>query len=58
MKQATLGELAALVQGNVLGDDQLKVSTVNSLELAEPGQLTFINSVKLADKLAASKASA
>ena len=58
MKTATLGELAALVHGNVLGDDQLKVSTVNSLELAEPGQLTFINTVKLADKLAESKASA
>ncbi|XCN72320.1 MAG: UDP-3-O-(3-hydroxymyristoyl)glucosamine N-acyltransferase [Candidatus Electrothrix aestuarii] len=58
MKTATLSELAALVHGRVLGDEQTQVSTVNSLDLAEPGQLTFINSVKLAEKLAASKASA
>lgn len=58
MKTATLGELAALVNGKIIGDDQLQVTTLNSLELAEPGQLTFINTVKLADKLAASRASA
>ncbi|WPD21185.1 MAG: UDP-3-O-(3-hydroxymyristoyl)glucosamine N-acyltransferase [Candidatus Electrothrix scaldis] len=58
MKTATLSELAALVHGTVLGDEQTQVSTVNSLDLAESGQLTFINSVKLAEKLAASKASA
>lgn len=58
MKTATLGELAAYVHGNVIGDDQISLTTVNSLSLAEPGQLTFINNVKLADKLAESKASA
>uniref|UniRef100_UPI004055A8BA UDP-3-O-(3-hydroxymyristoyl)glucosamine N-acyltransferase n=1 Tax=Candidatus Electrothrix sp. TaxID=2170559 RepID=UPI004055A8BA len=58
MKTATLGELAALVHGTVIGDDQIQVTTLNSLTLAEPGQLTFINSAKLADELAASKASA
>jgi UDP-3-O-[3-hydroxymyristoyl] glucosamine N-acyltransferase len=58
MKTARLAELAALVGGTVEGDGSLVVTTLNSLDLAEPGQLTFINSVKLADKLAASKASA
>ncbi|MCW5214799.1 UDP-3-O-(3-hydroxymyristoyl)glucosamine N-acyltransferase, partial [Desulfobulbus sp. US5] len=58
MKTATLGELAALVNGKIIGDDQLTVTTLNSLELAEPGQLSFINTIKLADKLTVSKASA
>ena len=58
MKTATLGELAALVHGTVVGDEQLQVTTLNSLTLAEPGQLTFVNSLKLADKLTESKASA
>ena len=54
----TLAELAALVGGTVLGDSSLVITTLNSLELAEAGQLTFINSKKLADQLATSKASA
>jgi UDP-3-O-[3-hydroxymyristoyl] glucosamine N-acyltransferase len=58
MKTARLAELAALVGGTVEGDGSLVVTALSSLDLAEPGQLTFINSVKLADKLAASKASA
>ncbi len=58
MKTATLNELAALVNGTVIGDDQFSLHTLNSLTLAEPGQLTFINSAKLADQLRESKASA
>ena len=58
MKTATLAELAALVDGTVSGDAQLQVSSLNSVELAESGELTFINSSKKADLLAASKASA
>jgi UDP-3-O-[3-hydroxymyristoyl] glucosamine N-acyltransferase len=58
MKIATLGELATLVDGTVIGDEQFSVTTLNSLTLAEAGQLTFINSIKLADQLATSKASA
>ncbi|XOF34268.1 MAG: UDP-3-O-(3-hydroxymyristoyl)glucosamine N-acyltransferase [Candidatus Electrothrix sp. YB6] len=58
MNTATLGELAALVGGTVSGDERITVTTLNNLELAEPGQLTFINNAKLADQLAASKASA
>ena len=58
MKTVTIGELAALVNGKVVGDDQLRVTTLNSLELAKPGQLSFINTKKLADTLAESSASA
>jgi UDP-3-O-[3-hydroxymyristoyl] glucosamine N-acyltransferase len=58
MKTATLDELAALVDGKIIGDSQLRVTGLNSLDLAEAGQLTFINSIKLADKLIGSRASA
>ena len=58
MKTATLDELAVLVNGKIIGDSQLRVTGLNSLELAESGQLTFINSIKLADKLIGSRASA
>jgi UDP-3-O-[3-hydroxymyristoyl] glucosamine N-acyltransferase len=58
MKTATLKELADLVGATVSGDEQLVVSSLNSLELAEPGELTFINSAKLAERLASTRASA
>ncbi|WP_417914184.1 UDP-3-O-(3-hydroxymyristoyl)glucosamine N-acyltransferase [Candidatus Electronema sp. JM] len=58
MKTASLAELAELIGGTVEGDGSLTVTALNSLDLAEPGQLTFINSAKLADKLAVSRASA
>jgi UDP-3-O-[3-hydroxymyristoyl] glucosamine N-acyltransferase len=58
MRTARLADLAALAGGAVEGDGSLVITALNSLELAEPGQLTFINSPKLADQLAASKASA
>jgi UDP-3-O-[3-hydroxymyristoyl] glucosamine N-acyltransferase len=58
MKTASLAELAALVDGTVSSDEHLTVHAVNSLDLAEAGQLTFINNPKLADRLATSKASA
>ena len=58
MKTVSLAELATLVGGTVSGDKNLTVTTLNSLELAEAGQLTFINSLKFADRLRESKASA
>jgi UDP-3-O-[3-hydroxymyristoyl] glucosamine N-acyltransferase len=58
MKVATLRELAALVGGTVSGDDRLTVTAFNSLELAVAGELSFINTIKLAGKLAETRASA
>jgi len=58
MKTATLQELAALVDGAVSGDDRLIVTAFNSLELAVAGELSFINTIKLAGKLAETRASA
>lgn len=58
MKTASLKELADLVGGTVLGDEQLSISALNSIELASAGELTFINSVKMVPQLAATAASA
>ena len=58
MKTATLRELAALVGGTVSGDDKLAVTAFNSLELAVAGELSFINTAKLAGNLTDTRASA
>jgi len=58
MKRATLQELAALVGGTVSGDDQLTVTAFNSLELAAAGELSFINTKKMANQLDQTRASA
>ncbi len=58
MKTATLQQLAELVDGTVIGDDQLIVTGFNSLELAVAGELSFINTKKIAGKLAETRASA
>ncbi len=58
MKAIPLSELAALVNGTVSGDEQIAVTTMNSLDLAKAGELTFIKKLNLGDKLAESRASA
>jgi UDP-3-O-[3-hydroxymyristoyl] glucosamine N-acyltransferase len=39
---ATLGELAELVGGEVVGDNDLKIAGISSLEEARPGDLSFL----------------
>ena len=58
MKTATLQELAELVNGKVSGDDQLVISALNSLDLAVEGELTFIVTARMADRLSTTRASA
>ena len=41
--QATLGELAALVEGRLLGDEDILIQGAASLRDAEPGQITLID---------------
>ncbi len=41
--QATLGELAALVEGRLLGDENILIQGAASLRDAEPGQITLID---------------
>ncbi len=58
MKTATLSELAELVGGIVAGDAALTITGLNSLELAGPGEISFITSAKKQGQLAETRASA
>jgi UDP-3-O-[3-hydroxymyristoyl] glucosamine N-acyltransferase len=58
MKTVCLAELAQLVSGTVEGDGTVRITALNSLDLAEPSHITFIKSTKLLGKLAVSRASA
>ena len=51
-------EIAERVGGTVQGDGAIEITGVNGLELAEPGQITFLSDKKFAEKLKASNASA
>ncbi len=41
--QATLGELAALVEGRLVGDENILIQGAASLRDAEPGQITLVD---------------
>ncbi len=58
MNGKTLEELARHVGGRVAGDPKVKISSVAPLNLAGPGQITFLANSRYAKKLAATKASA
>lgn len=55
---ATLGTLAELVQGQVVGDKNLEITGVAGLEDAQPGMISLVATVKVADLAKESKASA
>lgn len=57
-KSYTLQELSELAGGRVVGDGDLLISRINSLELAGDGDLSFVTNSKLAGQLAGTKASA
>lgn len=56
-KSYTLQELARLVSGEVVGNGSVRITGLNSLELAGPGELTFLTDVKQAETLIGSEAS-
>ena len=58
LMQATLGELALLVGGQVVGPNDLVLQGAASLRDALPGQITMLDSADRARSLAGSKASA
>ena len=58
VKSYTLDELAGLVGGKVAGDGNLRVSGLNSLDLAGTDEITFLSSAKMGEQLAASGAAA
>jgi UDP-3-O-[3-hydroxymyristoyl] glucosamine N-acyltransferase len=53
-----LKELAEFVGGIVIGDDEVEISGVAAIEVALPGEITFIAQPKYLPKLAETKASA
>lgn len=53
-----MNELAALVQGEVVGDGDLRVSGLNGIDLAGSDEITFLTNTKYAPALAGSKAAA
>jgi UDP-3-O-[3-hydroxymyristoyl] glucosamine N-acyltransferase len=54
----TLGQIVSRLGGRVVGDAQLPVSQVGSLENAGPGQISFLSNSKHGAKLAATRAAA
>jgi UDP-3-O-[3-hydroxymyristoyl] glucosamine N-acyltransferase len=54
----TLGELAQLLHGTVIGDTKTQVQGVAKIDEAGPGDITFLTSPKYAKKLSYSKARA
>ena len=53
-----LQEIAERLGGTVEGDGSLEITGVNGMELAEPGQITFLAEKKFKDQLKTSNASA
>ena len=47
-KLCTLNELAALVQGEVVGDGNLQVGGLNGIDLAGDDEITFVTNAKKA----------
>jgi UDP-3-O-[3-hydroxymyristoyl] glucosamine N-acyltransferase len=54
----SLGELAALVGGEVVGDASIMVEGIASIELAGPCEITFLSNPRYAEQLKSSKAGA
>ena len=57
-KTKTLGELAALVDGELLGESKTEISNLNDLGQAVAGEITFLAKVKFVDRIAQTEASA
>lgn len=58
MTEKTVGELAALVGGQVVGDGEARITSGATLELARPGQITFLANARYALLVPQTRASA
>jgi UDP-3-O-[3-hydroxymyristoyl] glucosamine N-acyltransferase len=58
MRAKSINELAAFVGGEVIGDGTARIESGATLELAQPGQITFLANPRYAGLVAATKASA
>jgi len=54
----TLKEIADIIGGNVLGDDQVLITGINSLDEASQGEISFFADPRFQDSLIKTKASA
>ncbi len=57
-KRYTLNELAALVEGEVVGDGSLQVRGLNGVEMAGADEITFVMNNKMLNALTGSRAAA
>lgn len=57
-KKYTLGELAGLLEANLVGDSRVEITGLAALDNSGPGDLSFLSNSVYADQLAACKASA
>jgi UDP-3-O-[3-hydroxymyristoyl] glucosamine N-acyltransferase len=53
-----LQEIARLIDGEVIGDEQMKIRGINALDEAEPGEISFLTSARYQDRLPHTLASA
>ena len=56
--QTTVGQLAALLEGSVEGDETIAIHGISSIEDAEDGDITFAETDKLLSSAGRSRASA
>jgi UDP-3-O-[3-hydroxymyristoyl] glucosamine N-acyltransferase len=56
--ELTLKHIAESAGGTVVGDDQVAIKGINSLVLAEKGEISFFADLRLRDQIKATKASA
>lgn len=54
----TVGELAALIEGSVEGDENTRISGISNIEDAQDGDITFAENEKLLNSAVGSRASA
>lgn len=56
--EISLKEIARIVGGEILGDEQLKIKGINALDEAGPGEISFLTNPRFKDKLSLTSASA
>jgi UDP-3-O-[3-hydroxymyristoyl] glucosamine N-acyltransferase len=57
-REISLRDIARLVKGEVLGDENLSISGINGLDAAEPGEISFLTSRRYQSGLFHTRASA
>ncbi len=56
--QLTIGQIAVLLSGQVIGDDQTLISEISEIQHARKGSITFLSNPKYAKHLVSTQASA